>query len=210
VQTVEDTAHQIEIQNLLARINLPMARVEVRTDDGGNPLPVEIANLTLKHMLLILFYANPEFARSFRYDSEDIQRARRNELLASQAGLRAKIENPLTAKPVGMRDFLFWTLSMVQPLAEVLDLWADLEPLREMAGGGQNCAERWRTRVLRELEIEEFREEILVPVDLLKEFSTEHEAEVVRMLINGGEYGRLGPEAGKLGELLQYARTTFT
>jgi hypothetical protein len=78
-QPVEEMAHQIEIQNLMARINLPMARVEVRTDDGGHPIEVEIANLALKHLLLIRFYADHEFARAFRYDREDIQRARRNE-----------------------------------------------------------------------------------------------------------------------------------
>ena len=66
-------ARQIELQNLLARINLPMGRVEIRTDDGGHPLEVDVANMTLKHLLLIRFYADPEFARGFRYDREDIE-----------------------------------------------------------------------------------------------------------------------------------------
>ena len=79
---LEDMARQIEMQNLMARINLPMARVEVRTDDGGHPLAVDVANLTLKHLLLLRFYADPTFARAFRYDAEDIARARRNEELA--------------------------------------------------------------------------------------------------------------------------------
>ena len=47
--TVDEAAHQVEMQNLLARIDLPMARVEIRTDDGGQPLELDIANLTLKH-----------------------------------------------------------------------------------------------------------------------------------------------------------------
>ena len=84
---VEEMAHQIEIQNLMARINLPMSRVEVRTDDGGHPMDVEIANLTLKHLLLLRFYADADFARAFRYDREDIARARRNEDEAARHGL---------------------------------------------------------------------------------------------------------------------------
>ena len=83
----EEMARQIEKQNLMARINLPMGRVEVRTDDGGNPMDVDIANLTLKHLLLLRFYADPSFARSYRYDREDITRSRLNEQKAAQGGL---------------------------------------------------------------------------------------------------------------------------
>ena len=49
-------------------------------------------------------------------------RARANENLAAKFGLRAEIENPLTAKPIGMREFLKWTLDEVRPLAEGLGL----------------------------------------------------------------------------------------
>src|SRR5574341_605055 len=77
--TVEEMAQQIERENLLARINIPMARVEVRTDEGGHPLDLDIANLTLKELRLHQFYADPTFARAFRDDDEDLARARRNE-----------------------------------------------------------------------------------------------------------------------------------
>ncbi|KXK14668.1 MAG: hypothetical protein UZ14_CFX002001093 [Chloroflexi bacterium OLB14] len=73
----EEMALQIEKQNLMARINLPMGRVEVRVDDGGHSLDIDIANLTLKHLLLLRLYSDLEFGRAFRYDSEDIQRARK-------------------------------------------------------------------------------------------------------------------------------------
>jgi hypothetical protein len=119
-QPAEEMALQIEKQNLMARINLPMERVEVRTDDGGHPLEVDLANLVLKHLLLLRFYADPQFARAFRYDSEDISRARRNETKAAQLGLRAEIDNPLTGKPVAMRDFLTWTLTQIHPLSLVM------------------------------------------------------------------------------------------
>lgn len=148
-EVVDNMAHQIEIQNLLARINLPMARVEVRTDDGGGGLDLDIANLTLKYLLLLRIYADSEFARGFRYDAEDIHRARCNEEWAARDGLRAEIENPLTGKPVGMRTFLSWTLDQVRPLAELLGMWDDLAPLEAMASGGLNVSESLRHRLLK-------------------------------------------------------------
>lgn len=174
---IEEMARQIEIQNLMARINLPMARVEIRTDEGGSSLELDIANLTLKHLLLIRFYADPEFARSFRYDSEDIQRARRNEELAASAGLCAEIENPLTGKPVTMRNFLRWTLTQVEPLAVAFDLWNDLAPLAEMANGAPNTAEIMRTRLLEELgEGDKLPREI--PLDIFKSLILERQDQV--------------------------------
>src|SRR5512147_128341 len=147
----EEMALQIEKQNLMARINLPMGRVEVRTDEGGHSLDLDIANLTLKHVLLLRISSGPTFARSFRYDREDIARARANEHLAAEYGLRAEIENPFTAKPMAMRDFLKWTLDEVKPLAEALNLWTDLTPLVELAEGGRNTAEKLRARLQMEL-----------------------------------------------------------
>ena len=168
--SVDEMAHQIEIQNLMARINLPMARVEVRTDDGGHPLDVDIANLTLKHLLLMRFYADPDFGRAFRYDREDISRARRNEEYAARDGLQSEIENPLTGKPVGMRDFLSWTLNEVRPLAEALGSWEDLSPLVEMAEGSPNTAERLRARLHAELGSSDE-----VPVEILKALAEERQ-----------------------------------
>lgn len=198
----DEMARQIEIQNLLARINLPMARVEVRTDDGGNPLDVDVANLTLKHLLMIRFYADPDFGRAFRYDREDIQRARRNEEAAACRGLRAEIENPLTGKPVGMRDFLRWTVEEIRPLAQALGFWEDLTPLVEMASGAPNTAEKLRTRLHKELGE---REE--VPVELLVGLAEERRAEVARDVEAIAEnFQALTGEEIKIGEFLQRAR----
>ena len=61
--TAEAMAQQIERENLLARINIPMARVEIRTDEGGHPMELDVANLALQELLLIQFYADPAFAR---------------------------------------------------------------------------------------------------------------------------------------------------
>jgi succinyl-diaminopimelate desuccinylase len=198
----EEMARQIEKQNLMARINLPMGRVEVRTDDGGNPLELDIANLTLKHLLLLRFYADPIFARAFRYDREDIPRARLNEQQAARHGLRADIENPLTGKPINMRDFLKWTLNELQPLAEALNLWDDLAPLVEMANGGPNTAERLRARL--RLELGENDE---VPATVLREIALEREyrvrADVEKIAAKAAQ---LNGDSEKLGELLQHAR----
>ncbi|MBK8823864.1 MAG: hypothetical protein IPN58_15040 [Anaerolineales bacterium] len=143
----EEMALQIEKQNLMARINLPMGRVEVRTDEGAHSLELDIANLTLKHLLLLHIYSDSKFARGFRYDREDISRARVNENLAAKFSMRAEIENPLTGKPIGMRDFLKWTLGEVRPLAEALNMWDDLRPLVEISEGARNTAEKMRARL---------------------------------------------------------------
>ncbi|MGH2524584.1 MAG: hypothetical protein ACRDH2_18920, partial [Anaerolineales bacterium] len=202
--TVEEMAQQIERENLLARINIPMARVEVRTDEGGHPLDLDIANLTLKELLLIQFYADAAFARAFRYDHEDLARARRNEAEAAHHGLRAEIENPFTGKPVGVRDFLRWTLEQLRPLAEALELWPRLSPLVEMASGAPNTAERMRERIKKELG--DWRVEI-VPLELLKQLADErneqvkHDVEFIATSVAG-----LGEEAVKIRDVLQRAR----
>jgi succinyl-diaminopimelate desuccinylase len=203
---MEDMARQIEMQNLMARINLPMARVEVRIDDGGHPLEVDIANLTLKHLLLARFFADPEFGRGFRYDREDIQRARRNEEAAARRGLGAEIEQPFTAKPVEMRSFLAWTLDEVRPLAEALELWDDLRPLAEMAAGAPNSAERLRRRVA-ELGGVAAAGPLEAPLEILQEIAREREAQVaadVELIATAA----LGNEAdtARVREFVQRAR----
>jgi succinyl-diaminopimelate desuccinylase len=200
--SMDDMARQIEIQNLMARINLPMSRVEVRTDDGGHPHEIELANLTLKHLLLLRFYADDEFARGFRYDAEDIARARRNEELAARHGLRAEIQNPLTGKPVGMRPFLNWCLHEINPLADALGMLGYLAPLNEMAAGGMNTAERLRKRI--KAEIQDNNE---VPVAVLQKLAEEREELVCREVESIAEtYIALGSDSKKIGEFLQRSR----
>ncbi len=202
--TMEEMAQQIERENLLARINIPMARVEVRTDEGGHPLDLDIANLTLKELLLIQFYADPTFARAFRYDHEDLARARRNEAEAAHYGLRAEIENPFTGKPIGVRDFLRWTLEQVRPIGEALDLWPRLAPLTEMASGAPNTAARMRERIQKE--IGELDADA-VPVELLKTLAAEREELVKRDVETiAASAAGLGEEAVKIRDLLQRAR----
>ena len=195
-------AAQIERQNLFARIDLPMARVEVRTDDPCHDLPLDVANLTLKHLLLLRFYADPDFARGFRYDAEDITRARRNEDTAAKEGLRGTIDNPLTAKPIAMRAFLEWTLKEMRPLAEGLGLWDDLQPLRDMAAGAPSTAERIRLRLKEKLGTSD-----IVPPDLLVELAEARKLQV-RTEVEGitAHLSDLGQEEGKIQDFVQHAR----
>jgi succinyl-diaminopimelate desuccinylase len=198
----EEMALQIEKQNLMARINLPMGRVEVRTDEGGHSLDLDTANLTFKHLLLLRIYSDPQFARAFRYDREDITRARANENLAAQHGLRAEISNPFTGKPIAMREFLKWTLKELKPLAKALNMWEELTPLVEMADGARNTAEKMRARL--QPEANEHGE---IPPEVLKELHFEREAQVKADVERiAAEYGSLGEEASKIAEFLQRGR----
>lgn len=211
-QPFEELAKEIELQNLIARINLPMARVEVRTDDGNLPLDLEVANLTLKHLLLIRFYLDEEFARAFRYDSEDISRARRNEELAARFGLRAEISHPLTGKPIAMREFLAWVLSELEPLAAGLDMADDLIPLKMMATGGPNISEVIRSKVLERLGLSQAlqMEEIVIPRSLLQELAEEREVQVVKDVeYIAGITPKFGNDADKLNEVILAARESI-
>ena len=200
----EEMALQIEKQNLMARINLPMGRVEIRTDEGGHSLDLDIANLTLKHLLLLRIYSDPKFARGFRYDREDISRARANETLSAKQGLRAEIENPLTGKPISLRAFLKWTLNEVKPLAQALNLWNDLNPLIEMSEGGRNTSEKIRARLHASRELDKDYE---VPLTVLKELFYEHEAQVKADVERiAADHGSLGADASKLAEFIQRSR----
>lgn len=198
----EEMALQIEKQNLMARINLPMGRVEVRVDDGGHSLEIDIANLTLKHLLLLRIYSDSQFSRGFRYDREDISRVRVNENLAAKFSMRAEIENPLTGKPISMRDFLKWTLNEVRPLAEALNMWDDLNPLVEISAGGRSTAEKMRARL--QTELDNGNE---VPFEVLKDLLFEREAQVKGDVERiASEYTALGEDASKIGEFLQRGR----
>ncbi|MBM4427764.1 MAG: M20/M25/M40 family metallo-hydrolase [Chloroflexi bacterium] len=198
----EEMALQVEKQNLMARINLPMGRVEVRVDEGGHSLDLDIANLTFKRLLMLRIYSDPTFARSFRYDREDITRARANENLAAKYGLRAEIENPLTGKPISVRAFLKWALNEVKPLAEALNMWDDLHPLVEISEGGRNTAEKIRARLQMELGANDE-----VPLELLKELFFEREAQVKADVERiASDHASLGADSSKIAEFLQRSR----
>jgi succinyl-diaminopimelate desuccinylase len=175
--SAEDVARQIEQENLMARIDLPMTRIELRTDESGHDAALDIAHLTLVELLLVRFYADPLFARAFRYDVEDIARVRRNESAAASYGMKADIEDPFTGKLIQMRHFLGWTLEQIRPLAQALDRWGLLEPLVEIQRGAPNTAEQMRARIRREI-----GERQVVPSEVLVMLAEEREAAVKRQV----------------------------
>jgi succinyl-diaminopimelate desuccinylase len=116
--------------------------------------------------------------------------------------MRAEIANPFTGKPIAMREFLKWTLKELKPMAEALNLWADLTPLVELADGARNTAEKMRARL--QLEANEYGE---VPLEVLKELHFEREAQVKADVERiAAEYGSLGEESAKIAEFLQRGR----
>ncbi len=76
---------------------------------------------------------------------------------------------------VGMREFLSWTLSQVQPLAEALEISSALKPLEEMAAGGPNTAERIRSQLKAELGVSDE-----VPTSVLKLLAQQREYQVIQ------------------------------
>jgi acetylornithine deacetylase/succinyl-diaminopimelate desuccinylase-like protein len=156
---------------------------------------------------MIRFYADPEFGRAFRYDQEDILRARRNEALAAQNGLQAKIEHPLSGKSVGMRPFLGWLLDELKPLAQALDLWQDLAPLQDMAAGGSNTAGVLRAQVMDHMGTAWGGDEVKIPAEMLKELAEQRERQVAQEIeeIASSRVSH-SPDQARLDDLLQRAR----
>ncbi|HMK09482.1 MAG TPA: M20/M25/M40 family metallo-hydrolase, partial [Anaerolineales bacterium] len=200
--SLESMAQRVVEQNLRARIDLPMARVELRTDEGGHPFDLDVANLTLKELLLLLLYAEPSIGRPVHDDEAGMRRYRRNEAAAARGGLRAVIEHPGDGRRVPMRAFLSETLESVGPLAEALGAAADLAPLRAMAEGGPNTAERLRAEVRQAT-----GRRAGVPLEVLRALAEAREHAVARDIQRiAAALPALGPEADGLRDLWDRAR----
>jgi succinyl-diaminopimelate desuccinylase len=200
--TLEAMAQRVVEQNLLARIDLPMARVELRTDEGGHPFDLDVANLTLKELLLLRLYADRAFGRPVHDDDAGMRRYRRNEAAAARGGLRATIEDPFDGRRRPMRLFLREVLEAVTPLAEALEVVDDLAPLRAMADGEPNTAERLRAEVRRAM-----GRRAGVPLDALCGLAEAREADVASDIERiAARLPTLGPEADGLRDLWDRAR----
>jgi len=198
---VEQLAQRIEMQNMITRVELPMSRVEIRSGEGGHDFAIDLADVAVKQLLLIWSYADPEAGAAFRYDADDVKRARRNEALAAEHGLRATIEHPFTHRSVTLREFLRWTLDEVRPLAQALGWEEYLVPLETLAGGAMNTAERLRNRLRRQADSHG-----IVPVAALHELVEERQQQVAANIAEALEQiDTLGPETAKRRELLAHA-----
>ncbi len=198
---LEEVERALVVENLCARVDLPMSRVEVRTDEGGDSLGLCLAKVAFKELLLLRVYAEEAYGASYAYDAKDVARARRNEAAAARDGLRAGIEHPFAGHPVPLRGFLARTLEELDPLSRALGYDAALEPLRAMAGGGPNPAEEARAWFRAELGTDASEPE--VPPELLCSWIARREAALREELASiPGRLRELGDESAKLGELL--------
>ncbi len=149
--SLEEAERAVVVENLCARVDLPMNRVEVRTDEGGDTLDLSVAKILFKDLLMLRIYGEPEYGADYGYDTADLGRARRNEEAAARRGLDAELQHPLTGHPVTVRRYLAELLAEVEPLAEGLGVAPQLEPLREMVGGGSNPSAETRSWVHKQL-----------------------------------------------------------
>jgi succinyl-diaminopimelate desuccinylase len=201
----DEAERALLVENLCARVDLPMTRVEVRTDEGGDDFALSLAKIVLKELLLLRIYADESFGAAFVYDADDVQRARRNEEAAARDGLGARIEDPFTGAPASLREFLAATLADLEPLARALEWREALSPLAEMAAGGANPAGRTR---------EWFRSRLgsarrgpsgdpVVPREAFTEWLEERGRLLEEELREASEAARsLGDEEGKIRPLL--------
>jgi len=200
--SLEAMARRVVEQNLRARIDLPMARLELRTDEGGHSFDLDVANLAFQELLLLRLYADRSFARPVNDDDPGIARYRRNEARAARRGLHARIEDPFADGSISVRRFLARTLESLSPLAEALGREAELAPLQAMADGGPNTAEVLRTEV--RAAIGRGSE---VPTEVLRRLAEQREHKVAGDIERIAEaLPSLGPEADRLRDLWDRAR----
>jgi len=210
--SLEEAEQALVVENLCARVDLPMERVEVRTDEGGDNLELSTAKVLFKELLMLRFYAEPEFGAGFGYDDEDILRTRRNEDAAARRGIEAELEHSADGRKVTVREYLGQQLTEIEPLAQALGVSEELEPLREMAGGGKNPAGAIRAWVMNRLAGEKRKAPgggIVVPSQLLGEWFDERRREVAKEVRSiaeapesfGSDWTKLAPLVLGLREL---------
>ena len=201
--SLEAAERALLVENLCARVDLPMSRIEVRTDEGGDTLALSAAKIAFKELLMLRIYADPAFGAAYAYDGEDIARARLNEDAAARRGLEAAIEEPFSGGTVGVREFLKATLDDLMPLAQALGRAALLEPIALMAEGAPNPAGETRVWFGRRLagERKSPSGRTVVPRDLMVQWLDERrgllEDELAASLC---DLSLLGDEAAKLAE----------
>jgi succinyl-diaminopimelate desuccinylase len=200
-----DAERALLVDNLCALVDLPMSRVEVRTDEGGDSLALAIAKVAFKELLALRIYADEAFGGGYAYGGADVARARRNEDAAARRGLAAIVEHPFTGERVVVREWLAAALGELAPLAVALGYLDHLEPLAAMAGGAPNPA--GETRAWFASRLSGARRAAsgapVVPDELVREWLAERAralaADVERA---AGRARTLGDEAAKLDELL--------
>jgi succinyl-diaminopimelate desuccinylase len=193
---LEEAEQALIVSSLCARVDLPVNRVEVRTDDGGGSFDLTVAQVTLKELLMLRIYGDPDFGGDYGYDAEDVARARHNERRAAEDGLEARIEHPMTRRELTVRELLQELLEDLAPLVEGMDLAAEVEPLREMAGGGPNPASVIRSWFGDRMDAARRSPSglPLVPKELVREWYEKRQEEVARDALRVAEDHAIGGE----------------
>jgi succinyl-diaminopimelate desuccinylase len=192
--TLEETERDLIVENLCARVDLPMNRVEVRTDEGGDTFELSVAKVLFKELLMLRFYGDHELGSNYRYTDDDVKRARKDEAAAARHGLEAVVSRPFGDDRVSVRELLGATLTDLDPMVEVLGCGEALEPLREMAGGGDNPAvslRRWMMKRLNKARRAPSGSPV-VPADLLREYMGNRRSDIkaeIEMLAASDEVG---------------------
>jgi succinyl-diaminopimelate desuccinylase len=202
--SLEEAEQALVIENLCARVDLPMERVEVRTDEGGDDLALSTAKILFKELLMLRFYAEPEYGAAYAYDADDVARARHNEEEAARSGLDARLQHPMHGGTVTARHYLAELLSEIEDLAEALGVNDGLEPLRGMAGGEANPAGEIRAWIVDRLGGDERMTpdgNMIVPQSLLGEWFEERRKRIADEVESiaafpesfGSEWSKLAP-----------------
>lgn len=203
--TLEEAEKALLVDNLCALVDLPMSRVEVRTDEGGDSLELAVAKVAFKELLALRTYGDPELGAGYAYDEADVALARRNEAAAAGRGLDAELVHPFTSATVTVRAWLAATLAELAPLAGALGYAPHLEPLAAMAAGGPNPAGEMRAWFSARLGGARLTPagEAIVPPELFREWLEARGQAVARDVTRAAAASRrLGDEAAKLDELL--------
>jgi succinyl-diaminopimelate desuccinylase len=180
--SLEHAERELIIENLCARVDLPMNRVEVRTDEGGDSFELSIAKILLKELLMLRIYAEGDQGDGYAYDAASVHRTRQDEQEAAREGLDAKISHPNGGDIISVRELLGSLLDELDPLADGMGSQGQLEPLREMAGGGPNPAGAMRSWLGRELPEPRVLKSggTIVPNDLLLELVQRRRRSIAR------------------------------
>ena len=180
--SLEEAERELIVENLCARVDLPMNRVEVRTDEGGDTFELAIAKILLKELLMLRIYAQGEEGTDYAYGADDVVRTRRDEAEAARKGLDAVVSRPDGRGSVSIRSLLASVLDDIDPLAEGLGCSGQLEPLREMAAGGPNPADAMRTWLGGELGSPQIAPSgaMMIPNDLLLELVQRRRKSIAR------------------------------
>ncbi len=205
---LEEAERALMVEHLCARVDLPMNRVEVRTDEGGDSLELAVAKVAFKELLMLRIYGDPGYGADYAYGGADIARARRNEAAAARLGLAAEVEHPFTGERVGVREWLGATLTELRPLAEALGYADSLEPLGAMAGGGPSPASELRGWLQARLHGPRHASSgaLVVPRELVLEWIAERNRRVAAEASDIAARAVPGGESAKLAGLMQGLR----